>query len=133
MTQDHLQPIIELYEHFRAHGSIVLRHCVKDPVRPSLHRASFDLKDASGSTLMDLTLDVELNQARLSSAMNRIDPDGLLDVLDDEEKMEGFMEAKAFELIRHLRAYNGVVDDHEAIAPLIHSVRGAVHSKKFGI
>jgi len=91
------------------------------------------LKDASGSTLMNVTLEIELDRARLRSALDRVDPDGRLDVLDDEEKMEGLMEAKAFELVRHLRAYNGVADDYEAMAQLIHSVRGVIHSKKFGI
>lgn len=133
MAQNHLQPIIELYEHFRAHGSVTLRHCVKHTMRPCVYHISFDLNDTSGRTLMNLTLEIELDRAMLSSAMSRIDPDGLLDVLDDEEKMEGLMEARAFELVRYLRAYNGVADDYEAMANLIHSVRGAIHSKKYGV
>lgn len=133
MAQNHLLPIIELYKHFKVHGSIVLRHCVKDVAQLSVYRASFDLNDASGSTLLNVTLVVELDRARLRSAMDRVDPGGQLDVLDDKEKIEGFMEAKAFELIRYLRAYNGVADDYEAMANLIHSVRGAIHSKKYGV
>lgn len=102
-------------------------------MRPSLHRVAFDLTDAAGNTLLHLTIEMELDEGLLRSALSAIDPEDHLNILDNKVRMDGFMEAKAFEVIRHLRSFNGMADDYPAIAALVHSVRGAVHAKKFGI
>lgn len=133
MNPTHGSSIEQLYYHFKAHGKVAFRHCSTDTMRPSLHRVSFEMKDAAGKTLMNVTLEMELDQIRLRSALNVIDPNNLLNILDNDKKMDGFMEQKAFEVIRLLRSFNGMADDYPAIAALVLSVHGAVHAPRYGV
>jgi hypothetical protein len=47
--------------------------------------------------------------------------------------MDGFMEQKAFDVIRLLRSFNGMADDYPAIAALVLSVHGAVKAPIYGV
>ena len=92
------------------------------------------MKDAAGKTLLNVTLELELDEVKLRSALSTVDPEGRLNILDNKEHMDGFMEARAFELITHLRAFNGSGVDYAAIAQSVYDVRGAVVlAKRFNI
>lgn len=132
-TPSNLAAISSLHAHFKSQGLVVFRSSSQDTMRPSLHRISFDMKDATGTTLLNVTLELDLDEVKLRSALSTVDPEGLLNILDNEDRMDGFMEMRAFEVIQHLRSFNGMADDYDAIARLVHQVRGAAHAKKYNI
>lgn len=129
MMTSHDLAIQQLHDHFKAHGQVAFRHCSSDPLRPGLCRVSFDMKNGTGATLLTLALELELDEAQLRAELSTVDLDGRLDILHDKKRMDGFMEASAFELIKHLRTFNGRGDDHAAIALLVHEFRGTVALK----
>ena len=133
MMPQHDLAIQQFHQHFKANGQVVFRQCTRDTLRPSLHRVAFDMKDAAGNTLLHLTLEMELDEAQLRAELSTVDPEARLNILDNKDRMDGFMEASGFELIRYLRSYNGVADDHEAIAQLVYGVRGPVRAKEFNL
>lgn len=133
METKHLNAIQQLHDHFKAHGQVVFSKCSRESVDPDLHLVSFEMKDHTKTTLLTLTLAVELEEAQLRTALSTVDPEGLLNILDNEERMNGFMALHAFDLIKHLRSFNGNRDDYEAIAQLVPPVRGATHSEVYGV
>lgn len=130
---NHLQALQQLHTHFKATGKIDFRSCRRDPIYQDRHHVHFDLKDTAGSTLGNLILEIEMDRAILIAELNKIDPKGILDIFEDDEKMDAFMEFGAFQLVQHLKAFNGQADDYPAIAELAHNWRGGINLNKYNI
>ncbi len=125
--------ILQLHAHFKAEGQVEFLNISTDPMRPRLRTVEFGMKDRHGNTHVTVSLCMEFDPLKLRSALQDVDPEGQLDILDDKDKFVGFMKVRAFEVIQYLGAFNGVADDYTEIAKLIYSVKGAIHGDRFGV
>ena len=55
------------------------------------------------------------------------------DVTQNEEEMMIFVKNKAVEIVKHLKDFNLVADNYEAIADLLQLSRGAIWGERYGI
>ena len=134
-TPSNLAAISSLHAHFKAHPQWEFAYCEREKSRPVLSFVHFSIHDAQDTALMSLSLRMDLDLEKFRAALEEIPRDQWdgINIVDNELKLDGFMEQRAFEVVQHLKAYNGVADDYEAIVELARKVRGAITAKKYDV
>ena len=133
MKTNELEAIIALSEQVFRNGEGKL-HCTRDKNKQNRYKVVLSVTDAKGTEIYSTGFWIELDLLKLQDAFRARDKsNNPVSIITDEKAMGAFLEIRAFEVIRHLKAFNGVADDYAAIAELAHSVRGAISAVKFGV